>query len=118
MIITGGENISPIEIESCLSLHPAVSEVAVVGLIDEKWGKVVVAFVKRRVWVTEGELEQFCPRPASPISSGRAASSSSKRFLSLRSESCCGDCSWPGNTRPTGDHSQTPLDLQASTKGA
>jgi 2-furoate---CoA ligase len=32
MIITGGENVSPVEIESCLSLHPAVAEVAVVGL--------------------------------------------------------------------------------------
>jgi 2-furoate---CoA ligase len=60
MIITGGENVSPIEIESCLSLHPAVSEVAVVGLPDEKWGKVVAAFVKRNASVTEGELEQFC----------------------------------------------------------
>ena len=48
MIITGGENVSPVEIESCLSLHPAVSEVAVVGLPDERWGKIVVAFVKRR----------------------------------------------------------------------
>ena len=47
MIITGGENVSPVEIESCLSLHPAVSEVAVVGLADEKWGKIVAAFVKR-----------------------------------------------------------------------
>ena len=41
MIITGGENVSPVEIESCLSLHPAVSEVAVVGLADERWGKIV-----------------------------------------------------------------------------
>ena len=60
MIITGGENVSPVEIESCLSLHPAVLEVAVVGLPDEKWGKVVAAFVKRRAAVTEQELEQFC----------------------------------------------------------
>ena len=60
MIVTGGENVSPIEIESCLSLHPAVSEVAVVGLPDEKWGKIVAAFVKRNASVTEGELEQFC----------------------------------------------------------
>lgn len=60
MIITGGENVSPVEIESCLSLHPAVLEVAVVGLADEKWGKVVVAFVKRNGAVTEQELEQFC----------------------------------------------------------
>jgi 2-furoate---CoA ligase len=60
MIITGGENVSPVEIESCLSLHPAVLEVAVVGLADEKWGKVVAAFVKRRGAVTEQDLEQFC----------------------------------------------------------
>jgi 2-furoate---CoA ligase len=60
MIITGGENVSPVEIESCLSLHPAVLEVAVVGLADEKWGKIVAAFVKRRGPVTEQELEQFC----------------------------------------------------------
>src|SRR5438477_8388514 len=48
MIITGGENVSPVEVESCLSRHPAVLEVAVVGLADERWGKIVVAFVKRR----------------------------------------------------------------------
>jgi 2-furoate---CoA ligase len=60
MIITGGENVSPVEIESCISFHPAVLEVAVVGLADEKWGKVVTAFVKRKGPVTEQELEQFC----------------------------------------------------------
>jgi 2-furoate---CoA ligase len=60
MIITGGENVSPVEIESCLSLHPAVLEVAVVGLADEKWGKVVTAFVKRKEPVTEQDLELFC----------------------------------------------------------
>lgn len=60
MIITGGENVSPVEIESCLSLHPAVSEVAVVGLPDERWGKIVAAFVKRNAAVTEQDLDQFC----------------------------------------------------------
>src|SRR6202140_4223300 len=60
MIITGGENVSPVEIESCLSLHPSVLEVAVVGIADEKWGKVVTAFVKRKGPVTEQDLEQFC----------------------------------------------------------
>jgi 2-furoate---CoA ligase len=60
MIVTGGENVSPVEIESCLSLHPSVSEVAVVGLADEKWGKIVAAFVKRSAPVSEGELETFC----------------------------------------------------------
>jgi 2-furoate---CoA ligase len=60
MIITGGENVSPVEIESCLSLHPAVSEVAVVGLPDERWGKVVTAFIKRSVAVEHEQLGQHC----------------------------------------------------------
>jgi 2-furoate---CoA ligase len=60
MIITGGENVSPVEIESCLSLHPAVLEVAVVGLPDERWGKAVTAFIKRSRAVTERELDKYC----------------------------------------------------------
>lgn len=60
MIISGGENVSPVEIESLLSLHPGVSEVAVVGLPDEKWGRVVTAFVSRATSVTEKELDAYC----------------------------------------------------------
>src|SRR5580700_579263 len=60
MIISGGENISPVEIESCLSLHTGVSEVAVVGLPDERWGKVVTAFIKRSAAVEADELDSFC----------------------------------------------------------
>jgi len=60
MIITGGENVSPVEIESCLSLHPAVSEVAVAGLPDERWGRIVAAFIKRRSPVKNEDLDQFC----------------------------------------------------------
>ena len=60
MIITGGENVSPVDIESCLSLHPAVSEVAVAGLADERWGQVVTAFIKRRTPVDEETLDRFC----------------------------------------------------------
>ena len=60
MIITGGENVSPVEIESCLSLHPAVSEVAVVGLADARWGKVVVAFIQRRGPVSAEDLDRHC----------------------------------------------------------
>jgi 2-furoate---CoA ligase len=60
MIITGGENVSPVEIESCLSLHPAVSEVAVVGLADERWGKIIAAFIQRCAPIEPDELDQFC----------------------------------------------------------
>jgi 2-furoate---CoA ligase len=60
MIITGGENVSPVEIESCLSLHQAVSEVAVVGLPDERWGKIVTAFIKRGALVEHEHLDRHC----------------------------------------------------------
>ncbi len=60
MIITGGENVSPVEIESCLSLHESVSEVAVVGLPDERWGKIIAAFVKPRVAIEAEALDAFC----------------------------------------------------------
>ena len=46
MIIRGGENLFPAEIEEVLYRHPAVAEVAVVGLPDERWGEVVAAFIR------------------------------------------------------------------------
>jgi fatty-acyl-CoA synthase len=45
VIISGGENISSVEVEGCLLRHPAVQEVAVVGLPDERWGETPHAFV-------------------------------------------------------------------------
>ncbi|MEZ5751959.1 MAG: AMP-binding protein [Paracoccaceae bacterium] len=60
MIITGGENVSPVEVENCLSLHPGVIECAVVGLPDERWGKIVAAFVKRAGGVTADDLDAHC----------------------------------------------------------
>ena len=48
------------DVESCLSLHPAVLEVAVVGIPDERWGKIIAAFVKRGAPVEAEELNQFC----------------------------------------------------------
>jgi 2-furoate---CoA ligase len=59
MIISGGENISPVDIESVLSLHPAVDEVAVAGLQDERWGQRVVAFVKTRAETTPEALNDY-----------------------------------------------------------
>ena len=60
MIISGGENISPVDIESVLSLHPAVDEVAVVGLKDERWGQKVVAFIRAAKAVDGEELDSYC----------------------------------------------------------
>jgi 2-furoate---CoA ligase len=60
MIISGGENISPVDIESVLSLHPAVDDVAVAGLKDERWGQRVVAFIKCKTEVASSELDDHC----------------------------------------------------------
>lgn len=61
VIISGGENISSIEVEACLLRHPAVQECAIVGLPHEKWGEAPYAFVivKPGATVTEAELRQF-----------------------------------------------------------
>lgn len=48
LIIRGGENIHPLEVENCLFAHPGVKEVSVVGLPDEKYGEVVAAFIVPR----------------------------------------------------------------------
>ncbi len=48
VIITGGENVSSIEVEDCLMSHPAVAEAAVIGVPDEKWGETVKALVVLR----------------------------------------------------------------------
>ena len=61
IIISGGENISSIEVENTLSTHPAVLEAAVVGAPDPKWGEIPVAFIVLRPGVecTEKDLMDF-----------------------------------------------------------
>jgi fatty-acyl-CoA synthase len=62
IIISGGENISSIEIEGVLYSHPAVLEAAVVARPDEKWGETPCAFVtlKPNALVSAEELIGFC----------------------------------------------------------
>ena len=64
LIISGGVNIYPREIEEVLYSHPAVSEASVVGLPDEHWGEIVKAIVvlRDRAQATEGEIIDFCGR--------------------------------------------------------
>ena len=84
IIIRGGENIHPLEVENCLLAHPGVREVSVVGLPDERYGECVAAFVVRkegaglgeedvRGWVRErlsshlGRLSPFYQSCSNPI---------------------------------------------------
>jgi acyl-CoA synthetase (AMP-forming)/AMP-acid ligase II len=62
MIISGGENIYPSEVEAVLAAHPAVQDVAVVGVPDAKWGESVLAVVVPRhgAQVLQAELEAWC----------------------------------------------------------
>ncbi len=64
VIITGGENVSSIEVEDCLYQHPAVAEVAVIGVPHPKWGETVMALVVLRDGqdASEAELIEHCRR--------------------------------------------------------
>lgn len=55
MIITGGENVSPVEVENALAHHPGVAELGVIGVPDPKWGQAVTAYVVPRVGVDISE---------------------------------------------------------------
>jgi fatty-acyl-CoA synthase len=62
MIIRGGENIYPREIEHLLHRHPEVADAAVVGKPDPTWGETVAAFIRPAAGavVTEAELHTYC----------------------------------------------------------
>jgi len=62
VIISGGENIYPVEIENVLATHPKILEIAVIGTPDKKWGECVTAVVKLRPGqeMTQGELLEWC----------------------------------------------------------
>src|SRR6476661_6742764 len=66
VIITGGENVSSIEVEDVLFSHPAVAEVAVIGVPSEKWGETIKALVvlAEGSTVTEAELIAWCKQKA------------------------------------------------------
>ena len=69
IIISGGENISSIEVEDVLYKHPAVAFCAVVAKPDEKWGETPCAFVELRpgATATRGRAHRLVPRAAGPL---------------------------------------------------
>ena len=69
MIISGGENIYPSEVETALGAHPKVKDVAIIGAPDEKWGERVHAFVILHdgVTATADELADWCRDRIAPF---------------------------------------------------
>jgi fatty-acyl-CoA synthase len=57
IVISGGENISTVEVEHALASHPAVADVAVIGVPDERWGERPKAFVVLNVGISAGQAE-------------------------------------------------------------
>jgi fatty-acyl-CoA synthase len=60
LVVSGGENVYPAEIEAVLHDHPNVAEAAVIGVPDERWGEVCAAFVVLRAPAAEEELLGYC----------------------------------------------------------
>lgn len=62
MIVSGGENVYPAEVEAVLHKHPQVAEASVIGVPDEKWGETVMAVVVRETGceLSEAELDDYC----------------------------------------------------------
>ncbi len=60
LVVSGGSNIYPREVEEALLMHPEVAEVSVIGRPDAEWGEVVVAYVVRRGEVDAQQLDAFC----------------------------------------------------------
>ena len=67
MVISGGENVYPAEVEEVLHAHPAVVEAAVVGVPDERWGEVCAAFVVLRAAGRRGRAPRVRARAARPV---------------------------------------------------
>jgi long-chain acyl-CoA synthetase len=59
MIVSGGENVYPVEVEEALAQHPAVAEVAVIGVPDERWGETVKALIVVRPGAPEPAPEEL-----------------------------------------------------------
>ena len=98
LVVSGGENVYPQDVEDVLREHPAVAEAAVIGVPDERWGEAVKAVVALRpgAHLHAGGDPRVLPAPPGVASSGRARSTSSTRCPAPRpGRSSSGSCASP-----------------------
>jgi o-succinylbenzoate---CoA ligase len=67
LIVTGGENVAPLEVEQALLTHPAVADAGVAGLPDPLWGEAITAYVVLSAPVAEGELDAWARQRLEPF---------------------------------------------------
>ena len=89
MIVSGGENVYPREIEEVLYKHPAIAEAAIIGVPDAKWGETVKAIVVLKQTPARPPTSSWVSAAASsPATSSRARSTSSPRCRATRAARC------------------------------
>ena len=104
IIISGGENISSIEVEDTLYRHPAVAAAAVVAKPDERWGETPCAFVELRDGASATSEELIASAASTLRASSARVTSASKHFRQPRRarcrSTCCAGASTHGRARP------------------
>ena len=105
VIITGGENVSSIEVEDVLFSHPAVAEVAVIGVPSEKWGETIKALVvlAEGEQVDRGRADRVVQGQGRGLQGADRRSSSATSWPAPRPASCrsssCAQPYWEGRDR-------------------
>ena len=93
IVISGGENISTVEVEQALVSHPAVADVAVIGIADDRWGE------RPKAFVVLAPRDRPPPNGISSITSGRESPTTRRRMRSSSSPRCPG--TRPASSRST-----------------
>ena len=122
MIVTGGENVYPAEVENAIAGHPDVADVAVIGVPDEKWGETVKAIVVAQPGAPDPagiisrareRIANYKVPPGPSISSTRSAQHHRQNFAAGVAEALLGGAGADGELRGTAPWAHFPIVDQA-----